>query len=578
MLSSRLRAKSLISVHGQSMLKRVLDRVKAMQVVDEILIATTKEPADDPIEAFANYNKVLVFRGDQNDVLGRFYESSVDLSDDDIIFRITADNPFYDPDRASHLLKRHLETKADYTHIEGLSHVVPEIFSYGALKKINNLATADFDREHVTPYFRKNPQLFNVQTFPTNFEKLRPELDKYLTIDTYEQVEFIEKMLNDIEINYAFVSVDSCYAWLDNFLSEKGNYEKKGKNELKVNLIGHEIGDGCPTFIVGEVGQNHNGSLEMAKNLIDMAARCGIDAVKFQKRDIKWDLTQEAYNQPYDNPNSFGNTYGKHREFLELSEEQHKELKEYTNARGLIYFCTATDIPSIKVMERVGNPIYKVASRDLANIPLLKEIARTKKPVILSTGMSDLVDIREAINVFAEYDSPIILMQCISQYPADLDKVNLAAIKTLRKEFKRLIGYSDHSVGIIAPISASILGACIVEKHITLSRALKGTDHAGAIEEEGLRRIVKYIREAEIAQGSGLKQFEEVVQNAKKKLSRSLCSKIFIKKGSMLTEEMLVLKSPGEGISWKDRSLIIGKTASKDILENTTLKMEDFEK
>ena len=314
----------------------------------------------------------------------------------------------------------------------------------------------------------------------------------------------------------------------------------------------------------------------MAKRLIDMAADCGCDAVKFQKRDMKCELTAEAYDRPYDNPNSFGATYGEHREFLELSEEQHKELREYAIAKRIMYFCTACDCPSVEVMERVGNPIYKIASRDITNIPLLLAVAQTGKPVIVSTGMADMRDIREAIEALGDRPPAIVLTQCISQYPADVENINLRALRTLRDQFGRLVGLSDHTPGIITSVAASVMGACLVEKHVTLSRAMQGTDHAAALESTGLRKLVEYIRLCAEAMGDGRKEYNPVVDAARKKLSRSLTSSVAIPAGATLTEDMLILKSPGTGILWRDRGKIVGKKAARDIPVDTTLSEEDF--
>ena len=346
---------------------------------------------------------------------------------------------------------------------------------------------------------------------------------------------------------------------------------------MTVNIEGRTIGDSCPTFIVAEIGQNHNGDMAIAKQLIKMAADSNADAVKFQKRDIKYDLTEEAYHKPYDNPNSFGATYGEHREFLELSVDQHKELRNYALDHNLLYFCTACDPPSVETMEDVGNPIYKVASRDLTNIPLLRVISKTRKPVILSTGMAGLPEISQAIDELGEGPEWIILLQCVSQYPLEIEKVNLLAMHTMRNKYNVLVGLSDHTTGFIASVAASVLGACIVEKHITLSRAMKGTDHPGSLEDRGLRLMVNYIRHSELAMGDGKKEFDPVARVAMNKLARSLTSKINIPTNTILEEDMLVLKSPGNGISWHDRFKVIGKRSLREIGANETILEADFE-
>ena len=577
MLSKRLRGKSLMAVAGQPLITRVINQIKAMSFVDEIVVATTPDACDDPIFALAESLNVGCVRAHRDDLLERFIQASIDLADDDCIVRFTADNPIYDSLLSAQAYKAHRSQKCKYTHIDGLSHVVPEFIQVDTLRHLATLTDDPFDREHVTPYLRKHSEKFRVQTLPPDFAGLRPELDHYLTIDNQEDLEMFECMLEDIEKPNQSLNLYDCYLWLDRKKTGLRGPTTTTASKRRVKIAGHEIGEDGLCFIVAEIGQNHNGQTGMAKRLIDMAARCGVDAVKFQKRNIKYELTEEEYNKPYDNPNSFGRTYGEHREFLELSEEQHKELREYTLANNLIYFCTACDEPSVEIMERLGNPAYKIASRDITNIPLLKVIAKTRKPVIISTGMAGIQEIREAIEALGDGPPGIILTQCISQYPAEIEHVNLRAIQKLCDEFGCPVGLSDHTSGIITAVAGAVLGACLVEKHITLSCAMQGTDHASALEEDDLRQLVKYIRTCAIALGDGEKRYNGVVEEVRKKLSRSLTSTVVISAGTKLTEEMLTLKSPGTGIAWRDRNKIVGAKAKFDIPPDRTLSEDDFE-
>ncbi len=575
MLSNRLRGKSLISINGIPLLYRVINAIKKMELFDEIVIATTKFTADDPIEsAVKDYDKqVKVFRGDSQDVLNRFDKATryLNLKEDDLVARFTADNPIYNKELTLKVYQTHLVTKADYTYIDGLSPLAPEFIKVGLIKEANKLTKDDFDREHVTPFFRKNAENYNITKLPKNWSGIQPVYNKYLTVDTWEQLRGVEKMLQALNFDRKNVSIKEIYEYLKNEISTIEN-----DKALKVELDGVPVGDDMPVYVVAEIGQNHNGSVEIAKQLIDMAVEAGANAVKFQKRDIPSELTKEAFNKPYDNPHSFGKTYGEHRMALELNEQQHRELKEYANARGITYFVTPTDIPSVEMMERLDVPFYKVASRDLTNLPLLERLAKTGKPVIISTGMATLKDIEDALDVLGKDRKDIIILQCISQYPADLERVNLKAMKTLRETFGKITGYSDHTTGIIAALTASILGAAVVEKHITLNKAMKGSDHAGSAEKEEFTKLIQYIKDARKTIGDGVKALDPVVLPAKLKLARSLVSKVPIKKGTVLTEEMLTLKSPGTGLKWKEKALIIGKTAKQDIDEDVILKKEFF--
>jgi len=579
MLSSRLRGKSLLSVAGQPLLGRVLHRLQAMSFVHEAVVATTLDAADEPIVALVQARGIRCIRGERADLLARFLQAACDLADEDVVVRFTADNPLYDPTRSAAAWRAHAAGDWDYTHVDGLSHMVPEFVRVGALRKIDELTQDPFDREHVTPYLRKHAEHFRVQTLPADFAGLRPDLDRHLTIDSQADLERFERMLYEVERSGQFLTLDDCYLWLDRQKTGLVGPVEAQPSQLRLTLAGHEVGDGCPCLVIAEIGQNHNGQIGMAKRLIEMAQRCGADAVKFQKRDIRWELTEEARSKPYDTPNSFGATYGEHREFLELSEAQHKELREYALAHGVIYFCTACDEPSVEVMERVGNPIYKVASRDITNIPLLRAMARTGKPVILSTGMAGMDEIREALAALAGQTATrpqVMLMQCVSQYPAEVERLNLRAMETMRKEFGLLVGLSDHTPGIITGVAGAVMGAAVVEKHITLSRVMQGTDHAAALEEEDLRRLVQYIRTCGRAMGDGRKVYDPAVESARQKLSRSLTSRLVIPAGTTLTESMLVLKSPGTGLTWRDRGKIVGKRATRDIAADRTLNEADF--
>jgi len=249
------------------------------------------------------------------------------------------------------------------------------------------------------------------------------------------------------------------------------------------------------TFIIAEIGQNHNGSMEIAKKLIDVAHIAGVDAVKFCKRSEKSILSSARFERPYDNPNSFGKTYKEHRMALELTIEQHQELAIYAKTKSLVYFASVCDLDMVFPMSEFM-PCFKVASRDLTNLPLLLDMRATGKPILLSTGMSTIKEVRAVVN---RLGSNLALLICTSQYPTTPENVKLAWIDVLRQSFSPLpIGWSDHTIGISIPVVAIAKGACIVEKHITLDRTMKGTDHVGSLEPQGLLKLVRNIREVEL--------------------------------------------------------------------------------
>lgn len=325
--------------------------------------------------------------------------------------------------------------------------------------------------------------------------------------------------------------------------------------------------------LIGEIGQNHNGSMENAKKLIDMCCDSGLRLVKFQKRDIATEFTQEAYNKPYESENSFGATYGEHREFLEFNKEQHLELKKYASQKGLVYFCTPCDIPSVEIMEEIDCPFYKVASRDITNIPLLQKLGTLNKTVIISTGMADIEDIDLALETLNLPPTKVVIMQCTSAYPCNAEYCNLSVIKTLNDKYENVIGFSDHTCGVLAATIATCLGASIIEKHVTLSRAMKGSDQAGSLEFKGLMTLQKYMNTVPIMLGSSEKSVGEHILPAKHKLMKSLTTLVDIEAGTVITPEMLTLKCPGTGFLWKQRNEIIGKKAAQTIPKDTTLNV-----
>ncbi len=337
------------------------------------------------------------------------------------------------------------------------------------------------------------------------------------------------------------------------------------------------IGEGEPCFIIAEIGQNHNGDMETAKSLIDVACEAKIDAVKFCKRDIDTELTRDAYNEPYQGPNSFGKTYGEHREKLELSAEQYRELFDYATERGLIFFASVCGPQAVDLLDEIGSPLFKVASRDLTNAPLLEYIASKGKPILLSTGMSRLTEIEAAIATITRYNDQLILMQCTSEYPTRFENVNLKGMELLKERFGLPVGFSGHTIGILVPVVAAALGAVAVEKHITLGRWMKGTDHAGALEPDGLKRVSRDIRNLEKAFGSKEKLLLESEEKTRRKLARSIVAKATIQRGTTITSEMVIMKSPGTGLSGLQLPKIIGKQASRDLAEDHLISLDDVE-
>lgn len=326
------------------------------------------------------------------------------------------------------------------------------------------------------------------------------------------------------------------------------------------------VGAGEPVFIIAEIGINHQGSVEISKRLIDAAAAAGVDAVKFQKRDNKNLFTNDAYNAPYTNGgNSFGDTYGEHREHLELSAEDYVELKRYSREKGVIFFASAWDHESVDFLMDLGVPAMKIGSPDLTNIPLCIYIAKKKLPVILSTGMSEQWEIDMAVKKIRRYNDALAVLHCVSIYPAEFGDLNLGMIPRLMDRFGLPVGYSGHEMGWSAVIAAVAMGACVIEKHITLDRTMKGGDHRFSMEPDELREMVSQVRNVEKSLVSGDKCLMEKEIPFRRKLGKSVVARRPIEKDEVIRKEMLTCKCPATGISPTLFERIIGKKALKDI-------------
>lgn len=333
-------------------------------------------------------------------------------------------------------------------------------------------------------------------------------------------------------------------------------------------------------YIIGEIGQNHNGSVDIAKLIVELVSRPvfesdfglnlkPMNAVKLTKRDLKEELTDSQMNRPYDSPHSFGKTYGEHREFLELNDEEHFEVYKYAKSRGLDFVETLCSLGCLSLLKLFQPDCLKVASRDLTNLPLLAAMAETKIPIILSTGMAGKKELDEAIATITKYHSELSILHCVSQYPTHPDNLNLKTITYLQKHYgDYIIGFSDHTIGISAPVVAVGMGAKIIEKHITIDRNMKGTDQAGSLGPDGVFRMVRDIRVAEKWMGVEDIYIEEGVQSAKMKLERSIATKRDLATGEIITEEDLHLLSPGDGYKWSERHEIIGKTLKTAVPKN----------
>lgn len=342
------------------------------------------------------------------------------------------------------------------------------------------------------------------------------------------------------------------------------------------------------TYIIGEIGQNHNGSVDIAKLLVELVARPihettfnldlpPIDAVKLTKRDLDEELSTSQMNRPYDNPNSFGKTYGEHRAFLELSDQEHYEVYKYAKSIGLDFVETLCAKKCLSLLKLFTPDRLKVASRDLTNLPLLEAMAETRIPMILSTGMSDKKELDEALDVITRYHDNISILHCVSQYPTEPDNLNLLTIRYLQKHYSQYtIGFSDHTIGIAAPVAAVGMGAKIIEKHVTIDRGMKGTDQKGSLGPDGVWRMVRDIRLADRWMGKEDMYIDKCVAASRVKLERSIASNKDLKPGHIISEEDLHMLSPGDGYKWDELSKVVGRKVKNLIPKNEIVYPQDL--
>ena len=316
----------------------------------------------------------------------------------------------------------------------------------------------------------------------------------------------------------------------------------------ELTIAGKRIADDSDCYVIAEIGHNHQGSLERAKELVHAAAEAGVDAVKFQKRDNRRLFTRELFEQPYDNENSFGATYGEHREALELPADAWFELREECRELGVTMFATAFDETSANFLAGLDLAAFKTASGDLTNTPLLRHVAAFGKPMVLSTGGATLGDVDRALDAVLPLNEQVCLLQCTAAYPAEVEELNLRVIETLRTRYPELvIGLSDHHNGIAMSVVAYMLGARVIEKHFTLNHAWKGTDHAFSLMPDGMRKLVRDLRRVPVALGDGDKQPLETEIRPLQKMGKKLVAARELEAGHVLEEGDLLAKSPGDG-------------------------------
>lgn len=342
-----------------------------------------------------------------------------------------------------------------------------------------------------------------------------------------------------------------------------------------MNIAGRLVGAGHPCYLIADGGVNHNGDVEIAKRLIGMVARAGADACKFQRRDLSALLSQQAAAQPYSGPFSFGATYRAHRAALELPDEAWRTLLACAKAEGVTLLASAWDEPSVAFVDWLGLPAIKLPSAGLTDLRLLRAAAQTGRPLLISTGMSDLAEVAQAVAAVAACPE-VVLLHCCSSYPAEYADINLRVMDTLR-QFGRDVGYSGHERGLAPSLAAVAMGACVVERHVTMDRTLPGPDHAASLEPKGLALLVRDVRHIEAAMGERIKRVLEVERPIRAKLGKSLVATRFLPARHRLTTNDLAAKSPGTGISPAREGDLVGRVTPQAVAPDTLFPLEALE-
>lgn len=331
-------------------------------------------------------------------------------------------------------------------------------------------------------------------------------------------------------------------------------------------------------LIIAEAGVNHNGSMEIARKLVDAAVEAGVDIIKFQTFKAGRLVSKDARKAEYQK-NNMGDGNDSQFEMLkklELSEQDHEELIAYCHQRGIRFWSTAFDLESVDYLHSLNLGLWKIPSGEITNYPFIRKIASYGEPVIMSTGMCDETDVRNAIQVLNRYGidkEQITLLHCNTQYPTPYKDVNLKAMLTIKKEFGTRIGYSDHTQGIEVPIAAVSMGAEVIEKHFTIDRNLPGPDHKASLESAELKAMVSAIRNIEHALGDGIKKVSDSEKANIAVARKSIVAACPIKKGEIFTEVNLTVKRPGNGISPMKWQEVVGTTATKDYQEEDLIEV-----
>ncbi len=342
----------------------------------------------------------------------------------------------------------------------------------------------------------------------------------------------------------------------------------------KIEIAGRIVGEGEPCFIIAEAGINHNGDVDLAKRLVDVAKEAGADAVKFQTFRAEELLSKDALRAKHLEAES---SLFEMVRALEFRRDEVEQIAEHATSRSVMFMSTPLGEESADLLYDMGVPVYKVASGDVTNLPLLRHIGHKGLPIILSTGMASLAETEEAVEtLYSTGNEDVALLHCVASYPAPLAELNLRVMETLSQAFQLPTGFSDHTVSTAVPVIAAALGARIIEKHFTLDKNLPGPDHKASASPDELRQIVAGIREVQVVSGSRRKMATDSEEQTRAAFRRSIVAERDIPRGERITGEMLAIKRPGTGIPPRFLDIVVSREAKRDIKADEVIGWEDI--
>lgn len=331
-----------------------------------------------------------------------------------------------------------------------------------------------------------------------------------------------------------------------------------------IKIEGVDIGKEYPCYIIAEIGVNHNGKLSLAKKLIDASIESGVNAVKFQKRDLKSLYRKESLENPNSESQGFEILLAELQE-VELTKNGYMEIIDYCKKKKITFLCTPWDMPSVDFLEELDIVAYKISSGDMTNFPLIKYVSKTRKPMIISTGMSKIEEIEKMVSFVKEQNIPFVILHANSTYPSPIESLDLNLIPEFRKKFDLLVGFSGHEIGIIGSITAANMGAVIIERHITLDKTMKGLDHSSSLEPNEFKEMVSLIRLSEKAKGKSIKKMTRAEVLQREVVSKSIVCVLDICKDEIFSDKNIEAKGPEKGLSAQYFFDIIGKKSPRDI-------------